>query len=335
MSGESSQKLATMSAQEMELRVDMAKFPRDLTPQEKALVIQVAVSYGLDPLMGELTVYQGRPFVTIDGRYRKAHESGDLDGVESRPATKQEREAWEIPEGDYFFRAEVRKKGCGYPFVGWGHVKAHELTDMSKRNPGSLASPVVAENPQRMAEKRAEAQALRKAFYLPLPSAEASGEEEPLPPAGPVLDAQVKPSAPKAEAATMTAGATSTVVWPAPAPETKVKRMTPLMPSEPPQGDDFQYDTPEEELFPPASQVPEVGLRATLGELVTKGAKGSEATMRSFYRFYTKKQVDNLAAVPAEELPGLIEQAKKNMAQREAQAAQKAKPTVRPQAKGE
>ena len=157
--------LMKMDEKAMIERISMAKFPQDLTVPEKKMLAQVAISYGFDPLMGEVMVYQGRPFVSIDGRYRMAQETNKLDGVESRPATKEEKETWQIPEGDYFFRAEVRVKGASNPFVGWGRVRKQETT-------GGKGFKPVETNPQRMAEKRAEVQALRKAFHIPLPSAE-------------------------------------------------------------------------------------------------------------------------------------------------------------------
>lgn len=167
--------LMAMDQNTMIQRVNMAKFPQELTAPDKKMLAEVAVTYGFDPLMGEVTIYQGRPYVSIDGRYRKAQETGRLDGVETRPATEQERKNWQIPEGDYFFRAEVFVRGSSRTFVGWGRVRTVETT-------GKGYKPTET-NPQRMAEKRAEAQALRKAFHIPLPSVEDFGspEDDPVP----------------------------------------------------------------------------------------------------------------------------------------------------------
>jgi hypothetical protein len=172
----------------------MAKFPQDLTPMDKIMLVKVAVNYGFDPLMGEVSIYQGKPYVSIDGRYRKAQETGMLNGVESRPATKQEREEWEIPVGDYFFRAEVSVKGADKLFVGWGRVRGCETRPGSNK-PGDTTSTYkpIQGNPQRMAEKRAEAQALRKAFHIDLPSIEDIGTEEATEPVG-VKVIDVEPS---------------------------------------------------------------------------------------------------------------------------------------------
>ena len=170
--------IAKLDEKGMLARVEMARFPQQLDPAQKKLLAAVAVTYGLDPLLGELSIFQGRPYVSIDGRYRKAQETGQLDGVESRPATKDERADWEIADGDYFFRAEVWRKGTRHPFVGWGRVRKEETAAPKS---GAAGFRPLETNPQRMAEKRAEAQALRKAFAIPLPSLEMAGtlEEEP------------------------------------------------------------------------------------------------------------------------------------------------------------
>lgn len=160
--------LMTMGEQAMMARVNLARFPQELTQQDKILLAQAAITYGFDPIMKEITIYQGQLFISIDGRYRKAQETGKLDGVDTRPATKQEREDWQIPDGDYFFRSEVFVKEASRPFVGWGRVRKAETL-------GGKGFKPVETNPQRMAEKRAEAQALRKAFHIPLPSIEEIG----------------------------------------------------------------------------------------------------------------------------------------------------------------
>ena len=171
-----SKDLMVMTEAKMIERVNMAKFPQDLNPAEKNLLTVVALTYGLDPLMKELSIYQGSPHVSIDGRYRKAQETGELDGVESRPATKQEREDWEIPDGDYFYHADIWRKGASHPFVGWGRVHKSETTPGStKLNDTTSTYKPIQKNPQRMAEKRAEAMGLRKAFHIPLPSMEDIG----------------------------------------------------------------------------------------------------------------------------------------------------------------
>ena len=171
-----SKALEKLPEDKMLARVNMARFPQDLTPEDKNILVQVAITYGFAPLMKEISIYQGSPYVSIDGRYRKAQETGELDGVETRPASKQEREDWGVPDEDYFFRAEVRRKNATYPFVGWGRVFKSETTPGSRRQGDTTSTfKPIQSNPPRMAEKRAEAQGLRKGFHIPLPSFEENG----------------------------------------------------------------------------------------------------------------------------------------------------------------
>lgn len=177
-----SKSLMTMDEASMIQRVQtaVAKWPQEMDARAIKLLAKVAITYGLDPLMSEVVLYQGRPFIGIDGRYRKAQETGRLMGVETRPATEEERKAWKIPEADYFFRSTVKAKpdkasDFVAEFIGWGRVRAAEMDTPASGKGGFRPLEV---NPQRMAEKRAEAQALRKAFHIPLPSAEEIGSGE-------------------------------------------------------------------------------------------------------------------------------------------------------------
>lgn len=177
--GMDSTALMRMDENTMLARINVAKFPQELKPNEKRLLAIACITYGFDPIMNELTIYQGQPYVSIDGRRRKAQETGLLDGVDTRPATKQEKADWEIPEGDYFFHCDVFVKGASHPFVGWGRVRKAEV-DKAKANTRAADFLPLATDPQGMAEKRAEAKALRKAFHINLPSSEDIGfEDEP------------------------------------------------------------------------------------------------------------------------------------------------------------
>ena len=168
--------LMKLDPTQMLRRVEQARFPAQLTAQDKALIAKISIEYGLDPLFNELMIYQGRPYITIDSRRRKAQETGLLDGISARPATKKEKEARRVPEEDYCFIAEVWVKGASHPFEGVGRVRAEETK-------GDPHLPIV-KDPAAQCEKRAEAQALRRAFHIPLPSYEeiVEGEFVELPP---------------------------------------------------------------------------------------------------------------------------------------------------------
>lgn len=162
--------LTKMNLNQMLARIDQVKFPKDLTKVDREVLATVAIDYGLDPAFNELMIYQGRPYVTIDGRRRKAQETNRLDGMDSVPASPEERKTRGCEEGDYLFKCNVWVKGATHPFVGFGKVRAKETR-------GSEHLPIV-NDPAMMAEKRAEARALKRAFHIQLPSAEDIGGEE-------------------------------------------------------------------------------------------------------------------------------------------------------------
>ena len=78
--------LHTMSKTDMEARVTQARFVKDLQPKERVVLAMVAVNYGLDPLLDELTIYQGHIYPTINAYYRKAQETGQFDGINTQPS---------------------------------------------------------------------------------------------------------------------------------------------------------------------------------------------------------------------------------------------------------
>ena len=194
--------LMKLDQTQMLRRVEQAKFPKDLTVADLHLIAKVSIEYGLDPLFGELMIYQGRPYITIDARRRKAQETGNLDGISARPATEQERQARQVAEGDYLFVAEVWVKGSTHPFEGWGKVSTTETerarAQAKAHGKQEDALPIV-KDPAAQAEKRAEAQALRRGFHLPLPSFEevVEGEFSEVTPEEKATKS--KPSLPKAE----------------------------------------------------------------------------------------------------------------------------------------
>lgn len=173
-------------------RVNQARFPKDLTVTDRQLIAKISIEYGLDPLFNELMIYQGKPYITIDSRRRKAQETGLLDGISARPCTLKEKEARRVPAEDYLFIAEVWVKGASHPFEGVGRVRADETI-------GDKHLPIV-KDPAAQCEKRAEAQALRRAFHIPLPSFEDIIEGEFVEVAAGVEVTKAKSSPPGAEA---------------------------------------------------------------------------------------------------------------------------------------
>ena len=156
-------------------RINMAKWPRDMGPEQRKLLARVAVEYGLDPVFGELILVHGTPFVGIQGRLRKAQETGELDGINSAPLTKEEKTARDWNEDDYAHKVQVWRKGCSKPFEEYGRVTRDEVAkairqcEKNDRDPDSL--PII-KDPSSHALKRAKAAALKDGFYINLPSFE-------------------------------------------------------------------------------------------------------------------------------------------------------------------
>jgi hypothetical protein len=167
--------LTKMSPKEMLKRVQSVKWPKDMTPALMQLLSDTAIERGLDPLEGELMIYQGKPYVGVNGRRRKAQETGELDGVHKRPGTPDEKIARGLEPEDYLSFVEVWRKGSSHSYEGWGVVHKWEIEKMmeicKEKGTDPYSLPIV-KDPQNMSDKRGVAAALKEGFHLPLPSAE-------------------------------------------------------------------------------------------------------------------------------------------------------------------
>jgi hypothetical protein len=124
-----------------------------LSPEQQAVfLVTLGNHLGVRAELGEIMLYQGKPYITIDGRIRIAHNSGLLNGIDPHPAANMERTRYQAKDGEHLWKCLVFKKGSLRPFVGWGHVR------LGDRNPVSKT------HPQEMAKKRAKYDALRLAF---------------------------------------------------------------------------------------------------------------------------------------------------------------------------
>jgi len=127
---------------------------------EAALALAARVE--LHPDLGHICIYRGKPRITIDGYYYHAARQARPVRVSARPMTAQERLDYQIAEGDHAWVSRGYVGGVDQQITGLGIVTQVEIETPSKRDPTRSASPVVARHPQRMAEKRAEWQLLRK-----------------------------------------------------------------------------------------------------------------------------------------------------------------------------
>jgi hypothetical protein len=155
------------------LTVKAGLWPQTMTPGQKALMVQVALAYGLDPLMGELVLYQGKPLVTINARRRKDVEAGHHPSIKFRFLTAEEHQGYldagANNEGD-LVQVGILTTEWGNSVEGIGKVTKAEraIASPKSRDPRGLAHPIAADNPIEMCQKRAEAR-VRLMAYGPIP----------------------------------------------------------------------------------------------------------------------------------------------------------------------
>ncbi len=137
-----------------------------LLPELITALVEYAEKYKLDPERGHVVLMYFKPYITIDGYLYHARQTGKEYSLESRPMTTMEKENYMLGATDHGWIAQVVFTKTGETFVGIGVVTYAEMTTESKRHPGTLASPVVAAHPWLLGQKRAEWQALRRAFPI-------------------------------------------------------------------------------------------------------------------------------------------------------------------------
>ena len=147
-----------------------------LTLAHLELAVNYAKSCDLDIKLGHVCLYHGKPYPTIDGYLYHAHRANKPFKMLSRPLGTEERTTYQVGELDYAWECNIYLVATGEQFSGIGIITNEERTAKSKRNPEQFAAPVVAAKPWQMAQKRAERQALRRAFPLGAAENESSNQ---------------------------------------------------------------------------------------------------------------------------------------------------------------
>jgi hypothetical protein len=145
-----------LSDKQIRTRLETAKGAgyglEEATRDQLNVIYLLCQRYRLDPLT-HVTLYRGRPWVTIDGRVELAKRNPDYKDFRTRPLNHEEKKAWDYRPEDLVVECTIRTYS-GAEYVSRGKVTADER----KKN-----SPT-GSNPQEMAEKRALARTLRLAF---------------------------------------------------------------------------------------------------------------------------------------------------------------------------
>src|SRR5215831_9994519 len=146
-----------LTDQQLRRRLQVAHSPgfglESATKQQLEQVYLLCQRYRLDPEL-HLTLYRGRPWVTIDGRVELAKRNPDYLDFRTRPLDKDEKDAWDYARDDLVVECTIRCRS-GATFVANGKVTAAER---------KVEKTPAATHPQEMAVKRAFARTARLAF---------------------------------------------------------------------------------------------------------------------------------------------------------------------------
>jgi len=164
-----------MAAKSFGFVIDEHGIARAPNSEEIKLLVRYCLTYGFDPLLNEVCLYQGRPYPLIDGLRRKAQETGKYRGLKMEAIKDKElKKALGFSEEDIVFKATVKKEENGQicEYERYGGVARWEIEEMSKRDPSRHRYPVLHQRPADMAQNRAERDALRAAFQFRFPGIE-------------------------------------------------------------------------------------------------------------------------------------------------------------------
>lgn len=137
-----------------------------LAPEVSRALERYAKQYGLDYYRGHVVLMYGQPYIGLDGYLYHANRSGIKYCLESRPMTTSELKQYKVGNTDHGWLATVNLIDTNEKFNGVGIVTYEEMTAKSPRDDTKLRSPVVAAKPWQLAQKRAEWQAMRRAFPI-------------------------------------------------------------------------------------------------------------------------------------------------------------------------
>lgn len=161
-------------------RMPVSEFPvktdygsGQLLPKERMIaLIEWARRYGLDAWLDHVCYYYGKPYVRVPGRLYLAHGKKTFRGYTTWNGSDQDKETHQLDPMDHLWYAAVMDSRFPEGITAFGIVRVGEMEAMSERHPDRLRSPVVAANPSHMAEKRALAKALERAYPLGVESVE-------------------------------------------------------------------------------------------------------------------------------------------------------------------
>ena len=146
------------------------------TPDQLHLLYVFCKESALLPVL-HVTLYQGKPWVTLDGRIELAKRHPEYRGFKTRPLTVAEKEAWQYQPTDIVVECTMRTAAWG-EITARGRVTRAEIdaalgaAERSNKRPAPIAL-----YPQEIAEKRSIGRAERLAFGQSVPDFEDEVEQ--------------------------------------------------------------------------------------------------------------------------------------------------------------
>ena len=137
-----------------------------LTQAQIEALVTFAESLGLNAYLGHVCIYYSKPYISIDGYYYLNNQRKKPYRIGTRAMAQGERVAYSVGDEDLACIAEAWLDVEKLPTTGTGIVTKEEIEGKSTKHPDEFRAPVVHSHPQRMAEKRAEWQLLRKLIPL-------------------------------------------------------------------------------------------------------------------------------------------------------------------------
>ena len=124
--------------------------------------IAVCNTYGLNPWMGQITPFHGRPYIQHDGWLNLVNREapGQLVRLDARPATDAEYKQFRVHESHYFAIATATRR---YPGGNEVSLTRRAQVQAKEAEGGQGFRPIEIE-PWEMAEKRARVRVLRSLF---------------------------------------------------------------------------------------------------------------------------------------------------------------------------
>lgn len=137
-----------------------------LTLEAIKALVRYADKYHLDPERGHVVLMYGKPYIGLDGYLYKAKQSKRAYSLSGRPLITEELKQRGYKENDLGHISRVKFLDTGQEFEGEGFITAEEIEALVKGKEYQKRYPIVAKKPGLMVTKRADWQALRRAFPI-------------------------------------------------------------------------------------------------------------------------------------------------------------------------